>query len=444
MKKQFFAFLFFCFCLIPISLLGDNVAVFPIGASQRSEWTLAKDVDRVIDRDLHKITNATAVSFRDLLSTANRKVLSSCRADLTCQRDVSTKIGRQDIDFFLFSRMRFAKNRDVILQTYLFDRRYNRLETVTLEMDYNIFADEIAEKLIASWNRVLLKHAARTAAPSRDIFDDDFGRSERRRPEPPADRRRDDSYGRPAARSSEAIIVEGFKAYADGDIKRAKSHFEKAASRDVVAKKLLNAIDEIEKYMARANESVKAKRHEEAIPIIARAESLDNSIKDIGMKYRVYSQDSVERITYLEPTPKEIQIVDQIHKKYANKTQNARRERVSGIAAVDKWVNQRIREREDKLKQFDIDSKNAADQEKKEFAELRESIKTLKYEWDKEDSEIEQKVVALENKLTLLEQREKGVVKVSTEKEEKARKMELAAVNKKYKAFDFRCRWRAY
>ena len=53
-------------------------------------------------------------------------------------------------------------------------------------------------------------------------------------------------------------------------------------------------------------------------------------------------------------------------------------------------------------------------------------------DWEKDDSELEQKIVALENKLTLFEQKEKGVVKVSTEGDEKARLAELTEVDKKY------------
>jgi len=427
LKKQSFLLLFIILCLFAPSLLfGNNVAIFPIGADQRTEWTLAKDADRVIDKDLSKVRSAKLISYRDLVSTANRKALSACRADLNCQRDISTKIGRRDIDFFIFTRLRFVDGRRVVVQSHLFDRRYNRLETANLDLDYNVYADEVAEKLIEAWDRIISRHAAKPS--SRDRFDDDFDSRDSRRD----DRGREDSYGRPAVRTAEGIIVEGFKWYASGDLKKAKIEFEKAASRDVVAKKLFNAVDEIEKYIARANAFIKEKRYEEAIPIIARAESLDESIKDLGLKYRAYSQDTVERITYLEPTPNELQIVEKIHKKYSAQTEKARRIRVAGIAEADKWINQRIREREEKLKQFDIDSNNAAEQEKKEFAELRESIKTLRYEWDKEDSEIEQKTVALENKLTLLEQREKGVVKVSTEKEETARRNELAAVDKKY------------
>jgi hypothetical protein len=433
LKKHSFLLIFaLIFLLLPVSLFGNNVAIFPIGADTRSEWTLAKDIDRHIDRNLTRIRNAWALSFRELLSTANRKALSGCRSDLKCQRDISTKIGRGDIDFFFFTRMRFVDGRSLMVQSYLFDRRYSRLETINLELDYRSFADEVADRLVEEWDRVLSKHATRSAPPPRDRYSDDFDkRDTRRRDDPPP--RRDDSYGRSARRSTESIIAEGFNAYASGDIKKAKAAFGKAASADVVAKKLYNAVDEIEKYVSLANNSIKLKKYDEAIPIIARAESLDESIKDLGLKYRVYSQDTVERITYLEPTPKEMQAVEEIHKKYGEKTAKARKERVAAIAKVDQWINQRIREREEKIKQFDKDSKDAAEQEKKEFAELKNSIKELRYKWDQEDSELEQKIVAVESKLTLLEQRERGVVKVSTEKEEKARKMELAAVNKKFK-----------
>jgi hypothetical protein len=69
--------------------------------------------------------------------------------------------------------------------------------------------------------------------------------------------------------------------------------------------------------------------------------------------------------------PKDIQIVDVIHKKYSKlTTENAEKTKSAKLAEIDKWLNAQILEREAKLKQFDTDSKNAAELEKKEYGEL--------------------------------------------------------------------------
>ncbi len=435
MKRALILFQFIFAVLIVNA--ADSVAVFPVGAQNRGEWTVAKDVDRFLIENFNKISGVEPVSFKELLSTNDRKSLNKCREDLKCQQDISKKISKK-VDFFLFTRLKIGS--EITVNTYLFDRKHNRLESAKIDLDEFAEADTIADEIITYWNRFFKKHAS--SLDSEFSYEKTEKKPEKKKAEKKTsyeeeeDYEEEDSTSRPSrsqVSSVESLIMSGFTSYAEGNLKEAESYFEKASSRDVVAKKLLNNVQDVIKFTARGNAAIKAKNHEEAVLMISKAEKANEEITGLGVKYRAYSKDSsVERVTYLEPTSKDIQIVDTIHKKYSKLTEKSRKDKAAKLAEIDKWLNGRILERENKLKQFEFDSKNAAELEKKEYAELTKRIKDLKYQWEKDDSEIEQKIVALENKLTLFEQKEKGVVKVSSEGDEKARTEELAAVDKKY------------
>ncbi|HSW59599.1 MAG TPA: hypothetical protein VLJ60_02305, partial [bacterium] len=419
----------------------DSVAVFPVGAQNRGEWTVAKDVDRFLIENFDKISGTEPVSFKELLSTNDRKALNKCREDLKCQQDISRKISKK-VDFFLFTRLKIGS--EITVNTYLFDRKYNRLESAKIDLDEFAEADTIADEIITYWNRFFKKHSSSASSLDFSVPDNSEKKVDKKKAEKKSRYEEDEEYeeeedtsssrsSRSQVVSIESLIMSGFTSYAEGNLKEAETSFEKAAARDVVAKKLLNNVQDVIKFTARGNAAIKAKNHEEAVLMISKAEKANEEITGLGVKYRSYSKDSsVERVTYLEPTTKDIQIVDAIHKKYSKLTEKSRKDKSAKLAEIDKWLNGRILERESKLKQFETDSKNAAELEKKEYGDLTKKIKDLRYQWEKDDSEIEQKIVALENKLTLFEQKEKGVVKVSTEGDEKARTEEMAAVDKKY------------
>lgn len=424
MKKTLIFLSFFCFFATSILSAADSVAVFPVGAKTRSEWTVAKEVDKSISDSFNKIS-IEAVGFKELLSVNDRKALNKCREDLRCHQDISKKASKK-VDFFLFTRLKLGKR--IVINTYLFDRKYNRLESAQIDFDEFAEADDIANGIVNYWNRFFKKHAVSTVRSKKqeakkEKYDDSGFEDDE-----------DDSYKRSSRVDSvESIISSGFSSYATGNLKDAESSFGKAASMDVVGKKLYNDVQEVTKFLARGNAAIKAKNYEEAAVLIAKAEKANEEIVGLGIKYRAYSKDSVERVSYLEPTTKDIQVVDVIHKKYAKMTEKSRKERIASLAETDKWLNTRIVERENKLKQFEADSKSAIELEKKEYGELAKKIKELKYQWEKDDSELEQKIVALENKLTLFEQREKGVVKVGINNEdEKKRADELSESDKKY------------
>ena len=429
MKKLSFLSLLVLVLLSFNLLAADKAAVFPIGAKKRDSWTVAKKIDKVIIRNMRDIKGVNAISYRSLYSKDLRKRIAKCRADLKCQQKYSKKVAGK-VDFFLFSKIKLTSGNSVVFYGYLFDRKYNRLEKTKLMFDEFASTEEMAEKIISQWNRFFKKHGSLN-----EKLDDLMGEDEWEE-DSYDDRKSDRSRSRSSyssGPSADDLIMDGFSAYAEGDLRKAEKKFKKAASRDVVAKKLYRNVDEISKYIARAKSSVKSRRYSEALPVIARAEKLDKSVKKLGVKYGSFQNDTVERLTYLEPTPKDDRIINKIHKKYSNKTVSARKKKVADLAKIKKWLNDRILDREKKLKQFDLDSKEQKKLEKKKYAELVKRIKDLKYKWEKSDSEIEQKIVALENKLTLYEQKEKGIVKGAADQNEKKRLAELKVVDKKYK-----------
>lgn len=407
---------------------SDKVAVFPIGAKKRDSWTVAKKIDKAIIRSMRDVEGVSAVSYRTFFSKNLRKSLAKCRADLVCQKKISKKIARK-VDFFLFSKIKLTSSNSVVFYGYLFDRKYNKLEQTKLKFDEFATIDEMSGKIISEWNRFFKKHASLSrksdsTAQREDSWEDDEYEDKDSRKDSYSDR----------STSADSLIMDGFSAYAKGDLPGALKTFKKAASRDVVAKKLYKTTDEISKYLARAKSSVKSRRYGEALPAIARAEKLDESVRDLGVKYGSFHKDTVERVSYLEPSSKDDEIVNSIHKKYSKKTESSRKKKVAELAAINKWLNERILSREKKLKQFDTESEDQKKLEKTKYAELVKRIKELKYSWEKSDSELEQKIVALENKLTLYEQKEKGIVKGAADDNEKKRIDELKLVDVKYNA----------
>lgn len=428
MKKLSFLSLLILVLLSLNLVAADKAAVFPIGAKKRDSWTVAKKIDKAIDRSMRDINGVNAVSYRSLFSKNLRRSLAKCRADLGCQKNISKKIARK-VDFLLFSKIKLTGSNSVVFYGYLFDRKYNKLEQTKLMFDEFASIDEMSRKIISEWNSFFKKHASLS-----EKLDNIVGEEDRWEDDEYEDRdSKKDSYS-DRGTSADSLIMDGFSAYAQGDLRKALKTFKKAASRDVVAKKLYKTTDEISKYYARAESSVKSRQYAEALPAIARAEKLDESIRDLGVKYGSFQKDTVERLSYLEPSSKDDRIVNQIHQKYSKKTESSRKNKVTELAAINKWLNDNILSREKKLKQFDAESAEQQKLEKKKYAELVKKIKELKYSWEKSDSLLEQKIVALENKLTLYEQKEKGIVKGAADKNEKKRVDELKQVDVKYKA----------
>ena len=400
---------------------AGTVSLFPMAAVE-DDRLAAEDIDVSIEDVLDDIKGADAGIFSDSLGTKVKKQLEKCGENLGCQKKFISKAKKKS-DFYIFSKMKFVKKSGkTIVETFLVDGKGNNLEKEKVNFEKGASTEKIASKLAKVWTKMLSSHSVAKDEPEEE-------EEEEEEPVRPAKK--------PAGKNTDNAIKEALEAYASGDLKAADKALDGAAERDVKAKELKKNIAEIAKFVQRANAAIKAKNYDEAIPVIAKAEKLDEAILEMGSssKYRVYRKDAVERVIYSDPSEKDIRAVDVIHSKNEKQREKLRKEKAKTIAETDAWLNARILEREARLKKFDEDSAAAKKQKDTEYAELTKKIKDMKYQWEKDDSEIEQKIVELENKLTLFEQREKGVTKGSnalSAQYEKEMAKEMAETDKKY------------
>lgn len=402
---------------VTFSVFAGTASVFPMAAIE-GDRLAAEDIDTSIEEVIDEVKGADTSVFTDSLGTKAKKELAKCGENLGCQKKFISKAKKKS-DFYIFSKMKFVKKSGkTIIETYLVDSEGGNLGKEKVDFGKGASTEKIASKLVKVWSKMLASNSVEKDEPE-----------EEEEPVKPAKKS--------AGKNTDAAIKEALEAYASGDFKAADKALDGAAEIDVKAKELKKNIAEIAKYVQKANASIKAKNYEEAIPMIAKAENLDEAILEMGSssKYRVYKKDSVERVVYSDPSEKDIRAVDTIHARFEKQREKLRKEKAKNIADTEAWLNTRILEREARLKKYDEDSKAAEQQKKTERAELTKRINDMKYQWQKDDSEIEQKIVELENKLTLFEQREKGVTKGSnalSAQYEKEMAKEMADTDKKY------------
>ena len=404
---------------VTFSVFAGTASVFPMAAIE-GDRLAAEDIDTSIEEVIDEVKGADTSVFTDSLGTKAKKELAKCGENLGCQKKFISKAKKKS-DFYIFSKMKFVKKSGkTIIETYLVDSEGGNLGKEKVDFGKGASTEKIASKLVKVWSKMLASNSVEKDEPEEE---------EEEEPVKPAKKS--------AGKNTDAAIKEALEAYASGDFKAADKALDGAAEIDVKAKELKKNIAEIAKYVQKANASIKAKNYEEAIPMIAKAENLDEAILEMGSssKYRVYKKDSVERVVYSDPSEKDIRAVDTIHARFEKQREKLRKEKAKNIADTEAWLNTRILEREARLKKYDEDSKAAEQQKKTERAELTKRINDMKYQWQKDDSEIEQKIVELENKLTLFEQREKGVTKGSnalSAQYEKEMAKEMADTDKKY------------
>ncbi|MBO4441413.1 hypothetical protein J5834_04770 [bacterium] len=405
--------------LMTLAAFAEEVAVFPLTAEKESDARAAKDIDESIEDVFGDFNGVDAVSAADILNKKGVREASKCAGDLNCQKKLAEK-SKKKADFYIFTKMKIVKKTGkTIVDTYLFDGSLSGLEKKNIKFDGGDSSDDIAEGLVKAWNKMIKPHLG-AEEPEEE---------EEEAPKPVK------KPEKKVSKNVTAAIVAALEAYADGDLKAAEKSLADVASDDVTAKELLNDIKDISKFMDRGNAAVKTANYDEAIQLIAKAEKLDEKVRELGAnsKYRVYKKDTVERVIYADPTAKDEKSIRLIHSKFDKQREKLRKEKLAASTEADKWLNERIRARETKLKKFDEDNAAAKKQRDTEYAELAKKIKEMKYQWEKDDTELEQKIVELENKLTLYEQREKGVVKVSNVNiYEKDMQKELDATDKKY------------
>jgi len=146
----------------------------------------------------------------------------------------------------------------------------------------------------------------------------------------------------------------------------------------------------------------------------------------------VFKKDKNMRKRYAEPNPQDAQAVEQIHRTFKSKIEEARNWRAKQLADIEDWLNNNIKAREKAINDLKTKEKELTKQRKDAETALKKKIQDMKYQWEKDDTDLEQEIVNLESQITQIEQREKGVIKVSNKKRDEAKENEFKAHDKAY------------
>ena len=404
--KAFTAVLGILFLFLTINA-APKLIVLPVAAKGKAKQ-FAKALDKELSYQSGDIKGVQAVSYRKAIKNKNYRIkLKKCAADLGCQKRMAKKGSRGD--FYLFSKLKIGKEKRAFITLYLFDGAFNKLGSRKVKGTRDSDEADVAEKMISQAESLLEDHLDQN-----DSFDD----------EPEVFDEPDDA---------EEMITTGLQAYKGGEYKESLKALKKAAKTDVVAKKLLKLTKSAISFFKKAKKLSSGSQYDSALGYIARFEKTDGAIRKIGKNYRVFASTETEHAIYVSPTKKDVATVRKIYRKFAKKIELERKKKVDSVSATERWLNDSIVSRIKEIETLTKKNKAAKINEKKEYAALQKRIKDLKYQWEKDDSVLEQKLVKLESKLTMMEQREKGVIKVSTKKIEDAQKTEYIKNEKAYK-----------
>ncbi|MCK5809428.1 hypothetical protein KAH37_10620 [bacterium] len=407
--KAFTAVLFILLIFLTVNA-APKLIVLPVAAKKGSAQQFAKALDKELSYQSSDMKGVKALSYRKAIKNKNYRIkLKKCAADLGCQKKIAKKSSRGD--FYLFTKLKLGKGRRAFVTIYLFDGAFNKLDSQKIKGSPDTDESDLAEKIIARTNTLLENHLDQ---------DEDFGDEE---DEPEVSDEPD----------AEELITTGLQAYKNGEYKESIKSLAKAAKKDVVAKKLLKLTKSAISYFKQAKKASNGGQYDKAMGYISRFEKKDGAIRKIGKNYRVFAGDKSEHAIYISPTKKDVSIVRKIYKKYAKKIEGERKKKIDATSAADRWLNDSIVARIKEIERLTKEGQTQNKKGKTEYAALQKHIKDLKYQWEKDDSVLEQKLVKLESKLTMMEQKEKGVIKISTKKIDDAQKAEKIANEKKFK-----------
>lgn len=417
--------------LLPMLLVSSflcaapKIAVLPIGANSDAKDDAAGEVFKKAKPALSAV-NGVAL---DALSKQEKRAVADCEGEVSCMHRAVKQNGS---DYYVIPVVaKYNEDDDeVTIELYFYDGN----DAVKDSERIGPATPKKAAKMFAS---VIETFAAKA-----------MKRESRRKEKEESSAKKSKKY-RSGSEEIEALVADaereqeeetpkdhaakGYRAYREGDLKTAEQYFERAGKKNVKSKKIAEAIRDIAKKKRDADAFVEQKRFDDAIRVIEEIEKKDLGIRTLGHQEGAFSSEKRSRVLYEDPSRSDMEKVEKIHQKFVKKIAEARQAKLQKVAEVEKALNEKILIREKKIAQFVEEDKQQDLKEKETEAALKKRIGELRYKWEKEDSELEQQIVALESKLTMLEQKEKGVIKVSTEKRDKEKADEFAAVDKKYK-----------
>lgn len=409
-------------------LAAPKIAVLPIGANSEAKEDAAGDVEKKAKPGLEAIEGIDM----DALSKKERRDVLDCEGEATCMHRAVKSNGA---DYFIIPVVaKYNEDDDeVTLEISICDAKKvlkdgERIGPASPKKTANLlvkFVDNVAGRI--------MKKAGKSAKAD----DEEKARSDKKTKKTyKSDEEEIDAIVDSASiddePSAQELLEKGYRSYRDGDLDLAQKNFERAGKRDVTAKKLAGAVKEVIQKKKEALSYAQEKRYDDAMRLIEEVLKRDLGIRTVGNKDGFFTNEKKARILYEDPSQIEMKKVDAIHRNFVKKIEDARQGKIKKVAEVEKALNEKIVAREAKIKEM-VDAEKTQELKEKTYeADLKKRITELKYKWEKEDGTLEQQIVAIESKLTMLEQKEKGVIKVSTEKRDKERADELAAVDKKY------------
>ena len=411
-------------CLITASLVllmtsslllaQEQMIVMPIAAKKANEKKTADDVFENFTMLFSSIKGVKAVSYEKELSP---KDAAKCKDDLKCMLRVAKEA---EAAYYLLSKI---SSDEIML--YLMSGAGKKLGTENVEYDKDADEEDIAAKMLASTKKLVDKHVG--GGDSGSSSSSSSARSSR------------GSSSKTYTYSEvKEEIKRGMDFYRKGDLSGAEEAFLRASSemnckcsQNEDAKKHYENIVNIKKGLSAADDSVSSQDYGKAERILKTILDLDAQIREAGYKLMSFKKDNVERVVYRKPSGDDVAAVDSIHNQFKRKIEDVRKWRLEQQAAVDKWINDRIKERESVLAEKEKKLQEFVNMQKEAEKALKEKVQGLKYQWEKDDSSLEQEIVNLESQITMIEQREKGVVKAANKGRENAQKQEYEALDKK-------------
>ncbi|HSW61558.1 MAG TPA: hypothetical protein VLJ60_12220, partial [bacterium] len=417
-----FGLLFILLISFTVSAQSKVVVVSTIGKSG-AEKKLAREIDDNLSLLFSTIREADVVGEKDALSPAQSSKITRCNGELKCVVQVASDA--EGVDYIITTRVQARKGDGVKIAVSLYDSGMKRLGNKPVTAGDDADGEDLASDIIGVVKSLISENVSKDSSSSARSSSSSSSSS---------DRKKLSSYT-----EVKNEIVKGFNAYDKGDIDEAADIFNRSAnemkcncSQNDIAKTLFDDIDKIRKGLPKASDAMNANDYRTALRALEDVKKADENIREQGYKYMVFKKDRNVRLKYLQPNPKDAETVDQIHKGFKSKIEEARKWKAKQLLDIDKWVNDNIKEREKKISDTKEQEKGIAKNQKDAEDELKKKVQEMKYQWEKDDSSLETEIVNLESQITQIEQREKGVIKVSNKKREDEKDKELKAHDKAY------------
>ncbi|MGI6393739.1 MAG: hypothetical protein ACOX2F_03235 [bacterium] len=409
-----FGFLFVL--LISFTVIAQSkVAIISTVGKSGAEKKLAREIDDNLSLLFSTIRDAEVVGEKDVLARAQSARIERCNADLRCVVDVAS--GARGVDYIVVPRILIQRG-ETKVNVSLFDMSKKRLGSKPITAGGNADGEDLASDIIGV---------------VKSLISENISRSSRQSPAAATSKKR---WQYTEVKNE---ITKGFNAYDKGDIDTAADIFDRAAnemicncSQNDVAKALLNDIDRIRKGLPKADDAMSANDYRTALRVLEEIKKSDENIREQGSKNLVFQRGTVIKIRYLQPNQRDAVEVEKIHRGFKSKIDEARKWRARQLAEIDNWQNNSIKEREKKISDTEAQVKAFEKSQSDADVALRKKIQDMRYQWEKDDSSLETEIVNLESQISQIEQREKGVIKVSNKKREEAKDKELKDHDKAY------------